>query len=257
MKSLKSILILVGVLMVINAIGLTVVKCHSDNEEEQMRLDSLRADSIMFANKKEASVYLDSLITTKDTTWRDSLVKFYPKGEELKKAEAFIAEEKERMIKAHKANVWKLRPEYDKVEQITWYTNSLFTHDNNSNHVSLYIARKESLVALRIKASYYGDDWIFFDSAKFAYGGETAMLTYKYSEYERDNRGGYVWEWVDTNINDTKTLRDIAESDDALIRFSGKYTHDHTLTSKEKKAMLEVLDGYESLCYLLRHGLGI
>lgn len=51
----------------------------SENQEAERQKaisDSIRVDSILFANKKDAKVYLDSLKATKDSTWRDSLMKF-------------------------------------------------------------------------------------------------------------------------------------------------------------------------------------
>lgn len=222
-------------------------------ERQKAISDSIRVDSILFANKKDAKVYFDSLQATKEVRWRDSLIKFYPNTEELANAEAFVKDEKARYAKEQKAKAKKMRKKYDKYEKTTWYYNSTFKHYNKSNNVSLYIGRKEKHVWLRLRASYYGSDWIFFDSAKFSYGEEIATLLFSRSDVERDNSGGYVWEWIDIAAGDTDVLRAIAESPDASIRFAGKYVHEHKLTKREKSAMLQVLDGYEALEYLIKN----
>lgn len=228
----------------------------SENQEAERQKaisDSIRVDSILFANKKDAKVYLDSLKATKDSTWRDSLMKFYPNTEELANAEAFVKDEKARYAKEQKAKVKEMLSEYDKYETVTWYYNSIFKHYNNSNNVSLYVGCKDKQVWLCFRASYYGSDWIFFDSAKFSYGEETATLFFSHSDVERDNSGGYVWEWINIAAGDKDVLRAIAESPDASIRFAGKYVHEHKLTKREKSAMLQVLDGYEALEYLIQN----
>jgi hypothetical protein len=65
-----------------------------------------------------------------------------------------------------------------------------------------------SSVWLRLKMSYTGDDWIFFENAYLSYDGITREFPFnKYKDKESDNSGGDVWEWIDLSVS----------SDDAVI----------------------------------------
>lgn len=91
-------------------------------------------------------------------------------SEQLKKAE----EEKKARLKA----VSKLKKKYDDINHTTWFYNPYFTHYTNTNHTSIYMGKSESSLWLRLKMSYEGDDWIFFDTAYLSYDGNTYYVPF-------------------------------------------------------------------------------
>lgn len=236
-------------------ISIAVGGFYANEEEEKLLADSLRNDSIAQANKKPASVYLDSLRSTKKRMWRDSLERFYPNSSELSKADSIDKANKANYIKEQRTNISKLKRQYDEVEKTTWYYNSKFTHNNNSNHVSFYFGLKENNVWLRLRMSYYGADWIFFNNVLLSYSGENKEVVFMKNEKETDNSGGYVWEWIDISGDKYENiLKRMAEKQEGLVRFSGKYSHDHKLTKTEMDAIIEVLDAYRGLKRLIEAG---
>ena len=158
-----------------------------------------------------------------------------------------ISEEKE----LKKASVKKLILDYDDVRGISWYKQKYFNHFSNTNRTSIYIGKeKESMPFLRLQMSYTGDDWIFFENAYLSFDGDTKQIFFdNYQEKKSDNGNGGVWEWIDVNIDDSEVtwLRKFAESKNAKMRLSGKYTKDRNLTPQERQGILDVLNGYQYL----------
>lgn len=164
------------------------------------------------------------------------------KKESQRKAEA---ENREKLKSLNKLN-----KKFDDVAGIYWYQNPYFTHYNNSNLTSIYIGEQGSQVWLRLKMSYNGDDWIFFEKAYLSYGGDTREISFdKYQDKKTDNSGGEVWEWIDVSVSGylIPYLRQLANSSDAKMRLSGKYSKTRNLSQNERRAILDVLDGYEAL----------
>ena len=148
------------------------------------------------------------------------------------------------------ASLNKLKKQFDDVSGITWYYNPYFTHYDNRNNISIYIGqRKTGDPWLRIKMSYYGEDWIFFEKAYISYEGNTMEIKFdRYKDKESDNSSN-VWEWIDVSVT-SKTLKflgNFAESTDAKMRLSGKYTKTRNLTNDERKGIIDVLNGYDVL----------
>lgn len=155
----------------------------------------------------------------------------------------------EELNKERLASVNRLQKKTDDISGNSFYSTKRFTHYNNENLVSLYIG-ENSNVWLRFKASYTGDDWIFFEKIYLSYDGNTREIPFNsYQEKDSDNSGGNVWEWVDLNVDNQliQYLEGFLESDKAKIRFQGKYTNTRTLSKNEKIAMKEVLLAYDVL----------
>lgn len=183
---------------------------------------------------------------------------FFSQGQEIY---SLIVNEEDRILKEEErkraemeakrlASLKKLRKKFDDVSGVTWYYNPYFTHYNNSNLTSVYIGEKESTIWLRLVMSYEGDDWIFFEKAYLSYDGNTKEIVFnKYDDKKTDHDGGNVWEWIDTSLgnSDISFLKNLAESPSAKMRLSGKYTKTRNLTANEKRAIQDVLSGYEVL----------
>lgn len=144
----------------------------------------------------------------------------------------------------------KLRKNYDDVDGITWHEQSYFIHYNNRNLISIYFGDNGYRQWLRLKMSYEGDNWIFFEKAYLSYDGNTLEIPFdSYEEKKTENDGGSVWEWIDVSVSDNmlKYLRDFSQSKNAKMRLSGKYTKTRNLTWNERRGIRDVLDGYDAL----------
>ena len=168
---------------------------------------------------------------------------------ENKKAEELrLRKERERKEKLRSLN--KLKKRYDDVSGITWYEQPYFVHYNNLFRTSIYIGQNNSQIWLRLKMSYQGDNWIFFNAAFLSYEGNTREIYFdEYKEKKTDNGYSGVWEWIDVSVPDDLIpfLREFATSKRAKMRFSGKYTRTRTLSAKERQGIIDVLNGYDAL----------
>jgi hypothetical protein len=161
-------------------------------------------------------------------------------------AEIIAAKEKAGKLKALK----RLRKRNDDVSGIAWYYQPYYRHYNNLNLTSVYMGDNGSKKWLRLKMSYGGDDWIFFDRAYLSYDGNTKQIPFdEYRDKETENDGGEVWEWIDVAVTDDieMFIREFALSKNAKMRLTGKYTETRTLTYNEKRGILDVLKGYDAL----------
>jgi hypothetical protein len=168
--------------------------------------------------------------------------------EKKRKEEARLKAEREKQEKLKALN--KLRKNHDDVSGNTWYKNPYFTHYNNKYLTSIYLGQSGSSEWLRLKMSYTGDDWIFFENAYLSYDGNTKEIPFdKYDNKETDHDGGVVWEWIDVSVSsDVEAfLREFAKSKNAKMRLTGKYTKTRTLTYNERRGILDVLKGYDAL----------
>lgn len=187
----------------------------------------------------------------------EKIEKYHPTSNECKKAKSALqklVKERDDSIKAEEAKrmqaVNKLKKRHDDVSGITWYQNPYFTHYNDVNRVSLYIGQDESNVWLRLKMSYEGDNWIFFERAYLSYDGETKEVLFdEYRNKESDNSGGSVWEWIDVSVDDALLayLQEMVKGKSLKMRLSGKYTETRNITGNERKALEDILLAYDVL----------
>ena len=185
------------------------------------------------------------------------LHKYHPEASEVKTIEGYIntitenrAKEQERIRAERMKAVDVLRKNFDDVNGITWYYSKVTNHKVWSNMSSLYIGKDDSKVWLRLKMSYCGDDWIFFDSAYLSYEGNTQAIPFdRYRNKETENDAGMVWEWIDVSVESDllSYLRKFVNGKNPKMRLSGKYTHTRNLSAKEIKSMQEILLAYDVL----------
>lgn len=168
--------------------------------------------------------------------------------EEKEREEKIRLEKKERDEKLASLN--KLKKNVDDVSGITWYRNPYFTHYSNSNLTSIYMGVKNGQKYLRLIMSYKGDNWIFFKNAFLSYDGNTKEILFnEYQEKKTENEAGGVWEWIDVQVDNSLItfLKEFANSKNAKMRLSGKYSETRTLSYNERQGILAVLNGYEAL----------
>lgn len=177
----------------------------------------------------------------------DKLLEQYNNLRRKKKEERRLAEEKAEKEKFASLN--RLKKDHDDVEGQTWYKNPYFIHYTNSNLTSIYIGKKDDTVWLRLKMSYYGDDWIFFDTAYLSYDGNTIEIPFDEYRDKKTDHEADVWEWIDVSVSDSMLsfLRQMVNSSSPKMRLSGKYSKTRTLSKNEIKGIKDVIAGYDVL----------
>lgn len=184
------------------------------------------------------------------------LVKYHPEAKELEdvraKCDKIVKDRKakeEALKKERMAAVNKLKKKYDDVSGITWYYNPYYTHYDNMNSTSLYIGKSDLGTWLRLKMSYEGESWIFFDKAYLSYDGNTREISFdEYNDKNTDNTTR-TWEWIDVSVDSwtEEFLKKLVDGKSVKMRLSGKYSKTKTLSSTEIRGMRDVLNAYEVL----------
>ena len=144
-----------------------------------------------------------------------------------------------------------LNTAYDKVQKITWYkSKSEPKYIDTTCYIYPFIGRADDGETwLRVRLNYTGDSWVFYDNVIFSVDGENSTMKFSYWDITRDNDTD-VWETTvfSPSDSDINLLVSIANSTETIIRFRGSDRYyDHTVTAKEKTAILEVLAAFEYL----------
>lgn len=184
-----------------------------------------------------------------------NLTEYHPNSKEktevsvmVNKLQELTRKEAEEVENKRLKAVNNLKRDHDDVSGVTWYKNPYFTHYNNRNLVSVYIGERDNVVWLRLKMSYTGSDWIFFDKAFLSYHGNTIEIKFdKYEDKKTEIGNGGVWEWIDVSVNDSDIsfIKNMAKVSDSKMRLSGKYSKTRNLSANERKAISDVLLAYE------------
>ena len=151
-----------------------------------------------------------------------------------------------------------MRLDEDKVQKMQFYTPKVIKFYSDGSwaadircFVVPYLGRDtNNNVWLRLICNYTGDDWVFWKKLIFAVDDERYTKTFSYYDIVRNNDGGIVWEYIDTDVSDSdvEMLWAIANSTETIVRFEGDdYTHDFTVNSDDKQAIRDVLTAYEAL----------
>jgi hypothetical protein len=159
-------------------------------------------------------------------------------------------EERDKLLSSATKGLLKSR---DKMEKVSFYLakNRSITRTN----LDTYLAIPDGLPAiLRVMPSYYGDDWIFFNTVKVMADDEIVyQKTFNHNDVLRDNANGSVWEIADYIAGDVElaTIKKIIASKSATIRFSGnEHREDHEISRGERDRLQQILTAYEALSSL-------
>lgn len=101
---------------------------------------------------------------------------------------------------------------------------------------------------LRFVIRYYSSDWLFIDN--YTINADGKIFNYSVNKIERDNTGGYIWEWSDELVkkSNIKMLESIAEAQTAKIKFNGNQYYDtYEITDKEKTQIKQTIKLYKIL----------
>lgn len=113
-----------------------------------------------------------------------------------------------------------------------------------------YLGTSSSDVWLRLVFNFNRYDWIFFTDVTVAADDERFYESFSYWDVVRDNGGGEVWEYMDTDVGsyEIEMLWAIANSEKTVVRFEGDdYYYDYTVTSEQKSSIKYTLITYELL----------
>lgn len=155
--------------------------------------------------------------------------------------------EREEKEKVGKAAFETLRAKKDEVEGITWYYPSTYPqYTNTRSFVLPYIGDNSGHKWMRLKFNYFGSSWVFYDRAiVWIDGSKYKTIEFDYFDVTRDAAHNGVAETADITA-DAAVLKAIANSEKAIIRFQGDdYHYDMTVSSKDKKAIQNVLDAFD------------
>ena len=145
----------------------------------------------------------------------------------------------------------KLNKTVDDVKGLIFYESpSKPQYADTRSFVLPYIGmRNENDAWLCLNADYTGDNWVFYDSLYINADGQRFNKTCSRSDINRDNKNGIVWEWYNAGISesDIEWLKAVANSNNATIRFSGKYNYDLKVSDSDKQAIKQVLEAYEAI----------
>lgn len=256
-----------------DALSEKVSSLTAENEQLQKELAELKEQVLGYKNSPEKSLASAKTLYANEKVdellkLKEEILKYHPESQAAKEiaemysnakaaydkkiedAKKKAIAEKEAEKKKRMQAVNKLKKDFDDVSGTTWYKNPYFTHYNDINSTSIYIGKNESTTWLRLKMSYNGDDWIFFENAYLSYDGSTQEVSFnKYDDKKSDNSGGGVWEWIDVSV-DQRTLaflREMVNGKSVKMRLSGKYTKTKSLSAKEINGIKDVLLAYDVL----------
>lgn len=172
-------------------------------------------------------------------------------AEEKKKEELETKKKAEEEAKRHAQAVANMRKTVDEVTDITFYEDKRSPEYINSNAFMAFISQKpDEPPVLLARFMYTGDNWIFIEKYTIKADDESFEISPSYSEFNRDNQVGSVWEYYTTVVD--KEMHDIINavinSKKTVIRSKGQERHqDRTVTTEEKKALQNVLDAFKAL----------
>ncbi|MCH1504019.1 MAG: hypothetical protein L7V86_10575 [Verrucomicrobiales bacterium] len=149
---------------------------------------------------------------------------------------------------ARRVAIDKLNRTEDRVEGVTWFKHpSQPKYLNSRSTAFFYIGRRgeSGPPFLRMKIQYTSSDWIFTNKVYAWDGGKKTILVS--DGFKRDNNAN-IWEWKDVSptSQQVETMRTLANSNEAVLRFEGdKYWKDVTLSASDKGAIRDVLFAFE------------
>ena len=143
--------------------------------------------------------------------------------------------------------------QYDEVENLTVYFDrkavSLagFLGPAFLSPILLFMTKDETGKDLTIRVSYFGDNWIFFNTIIFNIDGERFEISdFELGSPRREATALGVWETYILSYNIYETLiNKIINSNKTIMRLSGDKSKDYIITEEQKQAMQRMLDYYK------------
>jgi len=159
-------------------------------------------------------------------------------AEQLRKLEQEKKAEEVRV--AQERATRNMKKSTDEIRGITWVSHR--ETPSLGKHLAVYFGTEKnsaSTYPLRMKLQYYGDDWLFVRSVTMK--ADDKVYELGKLEFQRDNSGGSIWEWIDVPVTDYPMLDHLMTAKRVVIRFNGdKYYDDFTLPARQQAQMREV-----------------
>lgn len=174
----------------------------------------------------------------------EKLAALQKQEKEAKRAEALkllgnmrLDEDKVRHLKFYYPKAWRFNSSGSWIADTRCFILPYIGMDDNGN------------IWIRVVYNFTDDDWVFFKKITVAVDDERYYGSFKYFDIVRDNDGGQVWEYIDTDgASDVTMLWAIVNSKETIVRFEGEdYSHDFTVRESDKQAIKEALLVYEGL----------
>ena len=174
----------------------------------------------------------------------EKLAALQKQEKEEKRAEALkllgnmrLDEDKVRHLKFYYPKAWRFNSYGNWIADTRCFILPYIGMDDNGN------------IWMRVVYNFTDDDWVFFKKITVAADDERYYRSFKYFDIVRDNDGGQVWEYIDTDgASDVTMLWAIVNSKETIVRFEGDdYSHDFTVRESDKQAIKEALLVYEGL----------
>jgi len=166
---------------------------------------------------------------------------------EVKKQVAFQKNEMEKQMIKYEKNYKSLKRNIDEFKGLTFLEDRNVTPYRSINSVHAYIVENgKSEPYLRMVYQYAADDWLFIENFKLSIDG--GILNMGAFNFERDNSGGRIYEWIDEVVNDGQQLQNlinISDSKKTVIRYNGsKYYGERTVSKNQKRSLKNVINAY-------------
>lgn len=135
---------------------------------------------------------------------------------------------------------------YDEFKDISFYRHKAFF---KSSPIEIYFVESSSPF-LRIEFTYYGSDWIFFESATII-NSENSRVNIRFKSYDKDMDvlySGNVMESIDKPLTDNDAMLILNLINDnkgeVKVRLSGKRNADYALNESQVKGLKDMLNKY-------------
>lgn len=240
-----------GFLAIIGLVFIAGIFASSENDNEKVNLKS---------ETKELAISADSMYSKAQTFYNEKNYKYAKSWAEklvvkdtmLKEANALLNKintgisKKIKELETLPKNKSKFRTKYDEFKKITWYNSVHSRGYGNKVYIYFGVNDNGTVYSPRFCLKYYGDDWIFWETAVFLIDGES----YNYDpgvRPKRDNNSS-VWESIDVPLkgNILNIVGTIINSKETKYRLIGRYSFDRKLSTKQKVGLQDVLEAYKS-----------
>jgi hypothetical protein len=145
----------------------------------------------------------------------------------------------------------QLSLERDKMERISFYSNKNSSAGTPKLEAYLSIP-DDGAPIFRIRAQYYGDNWIFFDHIKVM-ADDQVVYDKEPPRPHHDNSGSSVWETADYagTIVDIIAMKQIAAAKKVTVRFAGtEHREDHEMSPEELRNLREIIASWDAMAKL-------
>lgn len=116
------------------------------------------------------------------------------------------------------------KDEFDPKRPVSYRPKAAPYH-TNSNHIYCYFHVKKGIPgAIRFRAQYYADTWLFFTRVQFSINGDAFELIPGYTDRNLGS-DGKIWEWFDIELREKEKelIFALASSHTAKVKFAGRH----------------------------------